>query len=415
MAGHLSSRDYPEPRVDRKRSDGMADMINNLIVSMVQFEDVDNDVSNVNIEFDYMDILGDKGAQGHVYPPNSYNVKNSVKGTVNMANGVKAKIYQCDNTMIEEERSQRIELKNRRVVEGLHTAIISLTQLMSEGWNMKEIHMNKNGTKLIFREKKKNLFFMRARTINDILIANCTIDEIKKPIMKTLPVMVSDDVESDNEIYPNDMPGLVDTEEESDSNRDNDDDESPMAPPIAHRKLASNLKKPQHKWGHHGEERLHGMAKAKGICLVGKLQDCDACEAIKAKSTPIPKKTDEGKTAKDVGESLFVDITGPFLLLTATKWHKSIRNKMYCMYRILDQYSGKMLTSFQHTKDNVVQFVDETFKYFKGRNKTAEYLRMDTAGENLAVERLCKEISTDVEYVAADKLNNMVERGFEIR
>ena len=61
--------------------------------------------------------------------------------------------------------------------------------------------------------------------------------------------------------------------------------------------------------------------------------------------------------------------------------------------------------------------VDESFKYFKGQNKKVEYLRMDNAGENIAVERLCKENGTEVEYVPADtpKLNNMVERGFAIR
>ena len=42
---------------------------------------------------------------------------------------------------------------------------------------------------------------------------------------------------------------------------------------------------------------------------------------------------------------------------------------------------------------------------------------MDYAGENLAVEQLCKENGVTVEYVPADtpKLYNMVERGFVIR
>ena len=76
-----------------------------------------------------------------------------------------------------------------------------------------------------------------------------------------------------------------------------------------------------------------------------------------------------------------------------------------------------MLNLYQYTKDNLVKMVDETFKYFKGQNKKVEYLRMDNAGENIAVERLCKENGTEVEYVPADtpKLNNTVERGFVIR
>ena len=65
----------------------------------------------------------------------------------------------------------------------------------------------------------------------------------------------------------------------------------------------------------------------------------------------------------------------------------------------------------------MVKMVDDSFRYFKERDKKVKYLQMNNAGENLAVERLCKENGTEVEYVTADtlKLNNMVERGFAIR
>ena len=49
-----------------------------------------------------------------------------------------------------------------------------------------------------------------------------------------------------------------------------------------------------------------------------------------------------------------------------------------------------MLTSFQYNKSDLVNLVDETFKYFEGRGKKVQYLHMDNASENLAVERLCK-------------------------
>ena len=55
---------------------------------------------------------------------------------VNMASGSKAKIYQFDNTTVADENGTEMELKNRRVVEDLHTPIISLTQLINEGWIM---------------------------------------------------------------------------------------------------------------------------------------------------------------------------------------------------------------------------------------------------------------------------------------
>ena len=60
------------------------------------------------------------------------------------------------------------------------------------------------------------------------------------------------------------------------------------------------------------------MARAKGSRLVGKLKECDACGAVKAKAAPIPKSTDSNKKSKDAGEQLFVDAAGP-IPLTATK------------------------------------------------------------------------------------------------
>ena len=111
-----------------------------------------------------------------------------------------------------------------------------------------------------------------------------------------------------------------------------------------------NINVAHHKWGHHGEVRLRGMASSRGMQLVGKLKECDAYGAIKTKAAPIPKSTDsDKKEAKDIGERLSVDITGPFPL-TATRWHKPIRNKLY-WYGISDQYSGKMLTAFQYSKE----------------------------------------------------------------
>ena len=61
-----------------------------------------------------------------------------------------------------------------------------------------------------------------------------------------------------------------------------------------------------------------------------------------------------------------------------------------------------MLTSFQYSKDNLVKLVDKTLKHFKGQDKNVEYLHMGNAGENLTVQRLCKENGVNVEYVQAD-------------
>ena len=49
-----------------------------------------------------------------------------------------------------------------------------------------------------------------------------------------------------------------------------------------------------------------------------------------------------------------------------------------------------------------MKLVDKTLKHFKGQDKNVEYLHMGNAGENLTVQRLCKENGVNVEYVQAD-------------
>ena len=169
------------------------------------------------------------------------------------------------------------------------------------------------------------------------------------------------------------------------------------------------------KWGHFGEKRLRKMATLKGFRLVGKITACDACGLVKTKASPIAKSSPDEKKAKEVGERLYVDITGPFPL-TGGKWHKSIRNKMF-WYGMSDEFSGKMISSYQYEKSKLVDMVAETFEYFSGRGQKVKHIRMDNAGENQAVEKLCKSKDITVEYTPPDtpKLNHMVERGFAIR
>ena len=88
-----------------------------------------------------------------------------------MANGTRSKIFQKDNCKIQDEVGNTVLLKNRRVVEGITTPIISLTQLMNEGWVMKSgvknkqrfIYLLKDDSRLTFVERKHNLFYLRAK------------------------------------------------------------------------------------------------------------------------------------------------------------------------------------------------------------------------------------------------------------
>ena len=140
-----------------------------------------------------------------------------------------------------------------------------------------------------------------------------------------------------------------------------------------------------HKWGNKAEEKLRAMGKLIGLRLVGKLKPCDSFGLIKTKSKPILTVSDPFKKANEVGERLFVEITGQFPL-TATRWYEATRNKLF-WYGVY-HFSGKMVTSFQHSKKKLVALVNETFKHFKGHKKYFKHIRMENAGENQAIASL---------------------------
>ena len=93
--------------------------------------------------FTYTEMLGDTGAQGHIFLPSSTMKQRNTTEVVKMANGSKSRIYQHDNCTIEDEVGNKVLLMGRRVVRDIVSPIISLTQLMNEGLNMRS-GRNKN-------------------------------------------------------------------------------------------------------------------------------------------------------------------------------------------------------------------------------------------------------------------------------
>ena len=68
-------------------------------------------------------MLGGNGPHGNVFPTSAHHKYGNGHGIMNLANGATATIAdKVGNTML---------LMNRRVVEGIITPIISLTQLMA--------------------------------------------------------------------------------------------------------------------------------------------------------------------------------------------------------------------------------------------------------------------------------------------
>ena len=167
------------------------------------------------------------------------------------------------------------------------------------------------------------------------------------------------------------------------------------------------------KFGHHGDVKLRLIAQRLGYKLTGKSDSCDACNLIKTKAKSVPKITKSVVTKVD--ERVGLDITGPFPLTSGTT-HCSINQKIY-LFGIIDHYSKKMINSFHPHKDALIDFVSKAQVFMSARKTPIQAIRMDNAGENLAIENFCRSNNINVEYTPPDtpKLNGIIERAFAIR
>ena len=81
------------------------------------------------------------------------------------------------------------------------------------------------------------------------------------------------------------------------------------------------------KWGHQGYALLNRSAKFHGVKLQGQLKICAGCGTFKTKAKAISKTT--SVQAKEPGERIFIDTTGPF--------PKSKGGHKYCMVAVDDK------------------------------------------------------------------------------
>ena len=348
------------------------DNINNMFVNCITTSEHNENTNKMAISW-----LNDTSAQCHIFTKSEKRSTLS-KSSVKMGNNSTPDVLHCENITIADELGGQVCLKNTRVVNGVSTNIISLLQLVSEGWNMKIgiketknfIQITKDNTRLVFVEgPAKNLCYLHATVIETKLITHV----------------------KDNNTPTN--------------------------------KPSSIPKKPLKSWeindfhdhsGHHGEEHLHFFANTLGYKLTGKLIECDACSLIKIKAKSIPKITSI-KTLK-VGERVGLDITEPFPI-TGEKHNVALKQKLY-WYSMIDYYSGKTINAFCYTKTKIIDFVKESYAYMNTRKTPIMNLRMDNTGENLLVTKHCKTyFNINVEYTPPDtpKLNRKIERSFAIR
>ena len=128
--------------------------------------------------------LGDTGAQCHVLCA-SENDTGPIKNKIKMGNRSSSDVQRYENITLCNKLGQDLVLKNTRVVKGMATNVISLLQLVDEGWEMstrirngkKKIEVIKDNVKFIFHEgQRKNLCFLTAEVVENKFVGNVMDD-----------------------------------------------------------------------------------------------------------------------------------------------------------------------------------------------------------------------------------------------
>ena len=173
------------------------------------------------------------------------NEKGDSNLSVKMGNNSKLSVIRRENIILEDEIGSSMNLKNTRVVEGMVTNVISLLQLVVEGWKMvttklngrKIIQMkNKNGAMTFVESEKKHLCFLSAKTVTTEFVGNINHNSDDDRVIPETEMKTTDGVK----LLPHDYNELHD------------------------------------KHGHHGDAKLRSLATKLGFKLTASIKNCDA-------------------------------------------------------------------------------------------------------------------------------------------
>jgi hypothetical protein len=156
--------------------------------------------------------------------------------------------------------------------------------------------------------------------------------------------------------------------------------------------------------GHPDTRTVKAMAARQNWTLTGTVLPCGSCALAKARAKAVPKTM--LTKAKQPGERLFLDISGPF--------SDSLNSNRYWL-RIVDDYTSFCWDSFLPRKSGIHALLETLLIANKAAGKACKYLRCDNAGENESyVQKLCAEHDVTLEMTAPNtpQMNGVVERSF---
>ncbi|KAL7578338.1 hypothetical protein ACA910_012744 [Epithemia clementina (nom. ined.)] len=145
------------------------------------------------------------------------------------------------------------------------------------------------------------------------------------------------------------------------------------------------------------------MAKILGWRVQGTLRDCTPC--LQGKARQADTKKISNRVAETPGKRILVDLTGPF--------EESTRENKY-LFGARCQKTGRTWHKFQRTKNQLATNLDQLMTKLSTKGFGVKFVQFDWAGENQAIDGVCKKHGAKAEHVPTDspELNSTIKRAF---
>ena len=175
-----------------------------------------------------------------------------------------------------------------------------------------------------------------------------------------------------------------------------------------------NFNEAHDKLGHMSNTLTKATAKQLGWQLIGAIKPCESCAIAKAKQKNVPKKSEHQIATKN-GERIFLDISS---VKTMEKLDKTASRPFWRI--MVDERTQLKFSDFFDTKDGMVEPTCEQLYRWMQNGKVVKYIRLDDAGENLALQARAHseawKLNIEFEFTGRDtpQRNHLAELGFAV-
>ena len=365
--GHYA-KDCPEKMKDDKKTAGQTGMfVGILLCQMIGHEKKSQDETEK--------FLMDTGATTHCVSDKLMLVNlEACNETVTIGDGSTVQCTKIGTLYLESPERIIIRLNEVRVIPGIAKNIISVTKLVEAGNKIEMgsgtmLLRNPSDAKILIEKREEPLYYLKARRVS--------------PGSKT-----SDEVNLHEKTSHDDV---------DDSAKK--DEKKKLEPAVK-----IDINDAHELYGHVSDGPLRAILEQRNYVIVGDMKTCEPCAYAKAKAKGVSKKPKE--PAKEKGERLYLDISGPY--------KNTIKGSKFWVL-VVDDKTRKAWSFFVKKKNDIKQVTNSLILLLKGVQVTTKYIRCDNAGENVkGLGEVCRDHGIVLELTAphTPQTNGVVERKF---